>query len=136
MALFGPILQSKSYGHHRNSDGRRVGKDEQLAAVLECLHGSLGTTWLVRFGPEMNGSWTRWGQQPTAYVEAFGVVSEALHAAGDGTAAVWSPVYGSGYPFGAAYGDVSPTRDREVDALDTDGSGDEFAEFVQIRLLR
>lgn len=97
---------------------------DQLAAVLECLHGSLGTTWLVRFGPEMNGSWTRWGQQPTAYVEAFGVVSEALHAAGDGTAAVWSPVYGSGYPFGAAYGDVSPTRDREVDALDTDGSGD------------
>ena len=48
----------------------------------------------------MNGSWRSWGQQPEAYVAAFREVADAVHAATDRAAMVWSPVYGSGYPFG------------------------------------
>ena len=35
------------------------------------LNRELDTVTLVRFAPEMNGSWRGWGQQPEAYVAAF-----------------------------------------------------------------
>ena len=96
---------------------------EALAQRLRELHEELATTFLVRFAPEMNGTWYPWGQQPTAYVDAFGTVADAVHARAPSAQMVWSPVYGAGYPYGAAYGDVDPTREQDTEALDTDGSG-------------
>ncbi|ANH39922.1 OpgC protein [Nocardioides dokdonensis FR1436] len=96
---------------------------EALAERLGALHDELGTTFLVRFAPEMNGTWYAWGQQPGAFVDAFRTVADVLHTSTPEAQTVWSPVYGAGYPYGAAYGDVDPDRASASDALDTDGNG-------------
>ena len=54
---------------------------------------------VVRFAHEMNGSWYPWGQQPAAYVEAFRRVAGAVHTGAPGSAVMWAPNYGGGYPF-------------------------------------
>lgn len=94
-----------------------------LAETLQRLHAEHGTTFLLRFAPEMNGTWYSWGQQPRAYVTAFRELAEVVHASAPGARTVWSPVYGAGYPYGAAYGDVDPDRTRDVASLDTDADG-------------
>ena len=103
---------------------------DTLVGVLAGATDELGVRWLVRFGPEMNGSWTRWGQQPTAYVEAFRTLADAVHDGAGQASMVWAPSYGAGYPFREAYGalehgggtDARRAR-RDVARLDTDGSG-------------
>ena len=94
----------------------------ELAEELAGLHDELATTYLLRFAPEMNGTWYPWGQQPDAYVTAFRRLAEVVHADSPSAAMVWSPVYGAGYPYGAAYGDVDPDREADVETLDTDGN--------------
>lgn len=94
-----------------------------LAETLSRLHAAHGTTFLLRFAPEMNGTWYSWGQQPRAYVSAFRELAEVVHDSAPEARTVWSPVYGAGYPYGAAYGDVDPDRTRDVAALDTDADG-------------
>jgi hypothetical protein len=96
---------------------------DRLADELAELHRQYDTFFLVRFAPEMNGSWVTWGQQPEAYVAEFRRVARAVHAATDQAAMVWSPAYGAGYPFGKAYGNVDPDTARLTDQLDTDGDG-------------
>lgn len=92
-----------------------------LADELAELHEKLGSRYLLRFAPEMNGTWYSWGQQPGAYVEAFRELADVVHDEVPSAAMVWSPVYGAGYPYGAAYGDVDPDREADVSALDTNG---------------
>ncbi|MAY95742.1 MAG: acyltransferase domain-containing protein [Nocardioides sp.] len=94
-----------------------------LADFLDELHDKYDTEFLVRFAPEMNGSWVSWGQQPTAYVEAFQEVATQIHERTSVAAMVWSPTYGAGYPFGAAYGDVAPAGPEDLAGLDTTGDG-------------
>ncbi|WP_236830095.1 glycosyl hydrolase [Blastococcus sp. KM273128] len=95
--------------------------------VSEALAGRLarynerGVPVVVRFAHEMNGSWYPWGQQPSAYVEAFRRVAAAVHAGAPGSAVMWAPNYGGGYPFtGGAHAAAAP---GDVAALDTDGDG-------------
>jgi len=94
-----------------------------LARQLDELHGRHGTTFLVRFAPEMNGTWTAWGQQPDAYRSAFRTVAEQVHAGAPSAAMLWTVAYGAGYPFGRAYGAIPGAGPREVDQLDTSGNG-------------
>jgi hypothetical protein len=74
----------------------------------------------------MNGSWRPWGQQPTAYVAAFRTVAAAVHAGAPSASMVWSPVYGSGYPFRKGNGadsEIDLTGKRHLAPLDTDHNG-------------
>ncbi|MCF6376469.1 hypothetical protein L2K70_02530 [Nocardioides KLBMP 9356] len=98
---------------------------EVLADELARLDDRLDTHVLVRFAPEMNGSWVVWGQQPKAYVAAFRRVADAVHdsPASDHAEMVWSPAYGAGYPFGGSYGAVEPAGRRAAAQLDTDDNG-------------
>ncbi|MGY1723581.1 glycoside hydrolase family 26 protein [Blastococcus sp. SYSU DS0533] len=104
---------------------------EGLAAVTEEVSADLaerlagynerGVPVVVRFAHEMNGSWYPWGQQPSAYVEAFRRVADAVHVGAPGSAVMWAPNYGGGYPFtGGAH---AATDLGDVTALDTDGDG-------------
>ena len=99
------------------------GDADDLARALRGLERDRGARFLVRFAPEMNGSWETWGQQPRDYLAAFRTVADALHADTD-AGTVWAPVYGSGYPFRAvdgADGALDEVLERDRPSLDTSG---------------
>ncbi|MBZ5732915.1 OpgC domain-containing protein [Nocardioides sp. TRM66260-LWL] len=96
---------------------------QRLADVVAQLHVDYDSYVLLRFAPEMNGSWVIWGQQPQAYRAAFRRVADAVHATTDQAAMVWSPAYGAGYPFGRSYGEVPPAGRRDPASLDTNRDG-------------
>lgn len=94
---------------------------DRLANDLKEINDS-GTPVIVRFAHEMNGSWYAWGQQPQRYVEVFRKVAAAIHATAPGTAMMWAPNYGGGYPFTG--GQFAARRGTPAfEALDTDGDG-------------
>lgn len=91
--------------------------------MLEELHTQYGTHHLIRFAPEMNGSWTTWGQQPTAFIDAFEAVADVVHGGDSGAEMVWAPSYGSGYPFERADGRLNDLTPTDLRLLDTDSDG-------------
>ena len=93
-------------------------------ALLDEIHEQYGTQQLVRFAPEMNGTWISWGQQPTAYVDAFGLFADTVHGGDSEALMVWAPSYGSGYPFGLAEGRLDSISATDQALLDTDGDGE------------
>ncbi|GGG63589.1 hypothetical protein GCM10011374_28790 [Kocuria dechangensis] len=104
--------------------GLRSVTEGAAAALAEDLAGlnRNGVPVVVRFGHEMNGPWREWGQQPGAYVDGFRRVAAAVHAAAPGSAMMWAPNYGGGYPFeGSRDAAGAEARDRAL--LDTDGDG-------------
>ncbi|MFJ6000720.1 glycoside hydrolase family 26 protein [Arthrobacter sp. NPDC092385] len=106
--------------------------EEGLAAVTEDhaaeLAGMLagfnagGVPVIVRFAHEMNGSWYRWGQQPDEYIAAFRRVADAVHRDAPGSAMMWAPNYGGGYPFAGGAFETLPGASGFV-PLDTNGDG-------------
>lgn len=105
------------------------GDAAELAGLLGEVNADLGLHVLVRFAPEMNGSWETWGQQPGAYVRAFRALAEEVRAVdsrAEWAAMVWAPVYGSGYPFrepGRTEGALDDVISRERGRWDTNGNG-------------
>lgn len=74
----------------------------------------------VRFGPEMNGPWNYYGQQPARYVALWRRVFTAMREDAPFTALIWAPSFGTGYPFG----EVGAPRDSEdFRLLDSNGDG-------------
>ncbi|MHA7262223.1 glycoside hydrolase family 26 protein [Arthrobacter sp. TMN-37] len=94
---------------------------EGLAALLAGFNTS-GVPVIVRFAHEMNGSWYPWGQQPQAYIAAFRRIAEAIHQGAPGSAIMWAPNYGGGYPFaGGSHESLPGTAGFPL--LDTTGDG-------------
>ena len=99
---------------------------ESLGNLLGALHDEVGTWFLARFGAEMNGSWEPWGQQAVAYKAAFRILAEGLSTTAPQVETVWSPVYGSGYPYRQEQGtdgDLGLPDEVDVEPLDTNGDG-------------
>lgn len=95
---------------------------DELATLLDGFNGD-GVPVIVRFAHEMNGSWYPWGQQPQAYRTAFRRVADAIHRSAPGSATMWAPNYGGGYPFsGGAHEAVPGSSDHRE--LDTNGDGE------------
>ncbi len=70
----------------------------ELADLLAGYWTDYGVRSFVRFAHEMNGSWYPWAQQPAEYVAAFRRVAKAVHDRSPGSAMIWAPNEGSGYP--------------------------------------
>ncbi|WP_341924064.1 OpgC domain-containing protein [Nocardioides psychrotolerans] len=107
-------------------EGLGLADAEAFGELLDGLHDELGTWFLARFGAEMNGSWEPWGQQAVAYKAAFRVLAEGLDTTAPHVETVWSPVYGSGYPYReeqGADGDIGLPDEVDVEPLDTNGDG-------------
>jgi hypothetical protein len=98
--------------------------DDVAGDVAELVDGiqRTGVPVIVRFAHEMNGSWYAWGQQPEEYVEAFRRMADALHTGAPGSATMWAPNEGGGYPFTGGPAAAEPDT---VDflTLDTDRDG-------------
>ena len=58
-----------------------------------------GVPVVVRYAHDMNGSWYPWGQRPARFKASFRLVAEAVHDGAPGSATMWAPAYGGGYPF-------------------------------------
>lgn len=95
-----------------------------LGGRIDDLHRRLDTRFVVRFAPEMNGSWTAWGQQPEAYREAFRTTADGIDERTDAAEMAWTPAYGAGYPFGRAYGSIPGSAPRPAGQLDTNDDGE------------
>jgi hypothetical protein len=102
-------------------DGLAAVTPEVADALADRLarYNRRGVPVIVRFAHEMNGSWYPWGQQPAAYVAAFRRVAAAVHSRAPGSATMWAPNYGGGYPFA---GGTYETPEGAA-GLDTDGDG-------------
>jgi hypothetical protein len=85
-------------------------------------YNARGVGVFVRFAHEMNGSWYAWGQQPAAYVQAFQKVASGVHRDAPGSAMVWAPNYGGGYPFSNGGYNARPGT-AAFAALDTNRDG-------------
>jgi hypothetical protein len=98
--------------------------DDAIAALTDDLvsFNNDGVPVIVRFAHEMNGSWYPWSQQPGAYVDAFRRMAAAVHAEAPGTAMMWAPNYGGGYPFAGGRFEAK-TGTPDFAALDTDRDG-------------
>ncbi|MFP3579046.1 glycosyl hydrolase [Arthrobacter sp. fls2-241-R2A-200] len=81
-----------------------------------------GVPVIVRFAHEMNGSWYAWSQQPQKYVAAFQTLAKAVHTLAPGSAMMWAPNYGGGYPFAGGKYEAKPGT-PEFAALDTNKDG-------------
>lgn len=97
---------------------------EASAALAKDLadFNSQGVPVIVRFAHEMNGSWYPWGQQPAQYIAAFRTLADAVHRDAPGSAMMWAPNYGGGYPFAGGQFEAKPGTPERA-ALDTDGDG-------------
>ncbi|MET3768279.1 hypothetical protein ABIB15_000959 [Marisediminicola sp. UYEF4] len=92
-----------------------------VATVVSSMEDT-GTTVVVRFAHEMNGSWYAWGQQPAQYIAAFRTLAKGLRQGTQATAMMWAPNYGGGYPFTGGAFEAQAGTDEFV-SLDTDGDG-------------
>jgi hypothetical protein len=115
------LLTAEPYG------GLGAVTDDVAADLATRLDGynRRGVPVVVRFAEEMNGHWYPWGQQPAAYVTAFRRIAAAVHAGAPGSATMWAPAYGGGYPFAPAVAADTALLDTAADTalLDTDGDG-------------
>ncbi|MGP0221952.1 glycoside hydrolase family 26 protein [Paenarthrobacter sp. NCHU4564] len=94
---------------------------EALAKDLDSFNRE-GVPVIVRFAHEMNGSWYAWSQQPRKYIAAFQTIATAVHTHAPGSAMMWAPNYGGGYPFAGGTYEAKPGT-AEFTALDTNSDG-------------
>ncbi|MDQ0754301.1 hypothetical protein QFZ61_000288 [Arthrobacter sp. B3I4] len=94
---------------------------DEFAATL-AKYNNAGIPVIVRFAHEMNGSWYEWGQQPAAYKTAFHTIANAIHHKAPGSATMWAPNYGGGYPFTGGHFAAAPGS-GDFTALDTNQDG-------------
>ncbi|MDD4735278.1 MAG: hypothetical protein PHP44_04140, partial [Kiritimatiellae bacterium] len=80
---------------------------------------------MVRFGNEMNAGWFPWGQQPTAYRNAYRMLASNVHECTERTAMVWDPNEGAGFPWpiGEYVRIDKNIYSNEYAEMDTNGDG-------------
>ncbi|KAH6565842.1 hypothetical protein BASA50_000064 [Batrachochytrium salamandrivorans] len=126
---------------------------DRFAQALRDLNAKYGVPILLRYGHEMNGDWTKYGYQPTAYRSGFIKMAKLVRQYTNMTAMVWGPNLGVTYPFLTSEAVVKmPTmqtnpadfrlldtnHDGKVDSFDDPYDpyypGDEWVDWVAISL--
>ncbi|KAJ8327407.1 hypothetical protein QVD99_008049 [Batrachochytrium dendrobatidis] len=100
---------------------------DTFAQALRDLNAKYGVPILLRYGHEMNGDWTDYGYQPTAFTQGFVKMAKKVRMYTNMTAMVWGPNLGVTYPFITSEADVVlPTaKSNPIDfaLLDTNKDG-------------
>ncbi|KAI8906352.1 glycoside hydrolase superfamily, partial [Gorgonomyces haynaldii] len=81
---------------------------------------SLNRKILLKFGPDMNGSWYIYGQRPSAFKQLWIRLQQRLSDRNVPVELIWSPAYGLGYPFSNTT--LSPNS-TDLILLDTNQNG-------------
>jgi hypothetical protein len=140
---FSDIPYDRSTWEHTKSAARQVKENGGVLLLTLEPHGGLdtispevirtlaydlldlnnrGVAVVVRFAHEMNGSWYAWGQQPEHYKAVYRRVADAVHRIAPGSAMMWAPNYGGGYPFSGGRFAARPGTE-DYAALDTNHDG-------------
>ncbi|KAJ3185198.1 hypothetical protein HK101_009822, partial [Irineochytrium annulatum] len=89
-----------------------------------------GRNVFFRYGPEMNGNWFKYGQDPAAHKEGwircYKFLTNFLGPNRQNVAFIWAPNSGNGYPFpSGAFFPTGSTAEgaARIAALDTNGDG-------------
>ncbi|KAK4057668.1 hypothetical protein OIO90_001316 [Microbotryomycetes sp. JL221] len=97
--------------------------DDDLTALGQQIldyQTSLNRTTFLRYAPEMQGLWNRYGNQPTEFVSHWRDMYTTVKSIAPDTIMVWAPNTPQGYPYGQTLDDSSAADAR---ALDTNGNG-------------
>ena len=97
--------------------------DDRTALVNKCTDLSeKGRRIILRFAPEMNGSWFIYGQAPTLYKSEYHKLANLIRSNAPQVALLWSPSSGNGYPYpNGKYSVINGTETAHD--LDTNGDG-------------
>ena len=103
----------------------------RLVDGIAAARGTGTAPLYLRFAPDMNSTWVPWGQQPSAYRQAFAAVADAVHRRLPGAVMVWSPNWGGGYPFtGTRAADTDTLRELDTNRDGSvDGADDPYAPY-------
>ena len=74
---------------------------------------------LLRLGPEMNGNWFDYGQNPSEFVDLWKRVYRIVKAKAN-VDFVWSPNFGNGYPYPLPN---KPLSRNQISQMDTNNDG-------------
>ncbi|KAJ3130123.1 hypothetical protein HK098_006182 [Nowakowskiella sp. JEL0407] len=100
-----------------------VTDDDLKALAQQCARlNQQGRKILLRFCPEMNGSWAAYGQKAYTYVNNWKRMAVFMKSIAPETALLWSPNSAAGYPFAGGQFSISPIN-IEFGYIDTNGDG-------------
>lgn len=123
------VVQAREYGQMvllalEPAKGLDAVTGEAVETLAKDLndYNAQGVPVIVSFAPDMNGGWNPWAQQPERYINAFETVASSVHANAPGSAMMWAPTYGGGYPFSGGGFEAKPGS-PDYSALDTDADG-------------
>ncbi len=80
-------------------------------------------TTFLRYAPEMQGLWNKYGQQPTAFIQSFQTMYTTVKAIAPNCKIVWAPNTPQGYPYGQGGDEFTSLSTADQTALDTSGDG-------------
>ncbi|GAA6064204.1 hypothetical protein JCM10212_001617 [Sporobolomyces blumeae] len=83
---------------------------------------NLNRTVFLRYAPEMQGLWMKYGQQPTAFRESWTTMYNAVKAVAPETIMVWAPNTAQNYPYGQTANFFTLSAADQA-LLDTDNNG-------------
>ncbi|MDY7527166.1 OpgC family protein [Cryobacterium sp. 10C2] len=102
----------------------------RLVDGIAAARGTSTAPLYLRFAPDMNSTWVSWGQQPSAYRQAFAAVADVVHRRLPGAVMVWSPNWGGGYPFtGTRAADTDTLRELDTNRDGSVDGGDAYAPY-------
>lgn len=117
------------------------------ALVTQCkTMNKEGRMVVVRFGPEMNGYWMKYGMRPSFFVPLWRRIYTAIKSGATETKMLWSPNHAEGYPFGYSKDQLNAEDfalintnkngqlDSEDDAFSPFYPGDEFVDLVGLSI--
>ncbi|KAI9324594.1 glycoside hydrolase superfamily [Zopfochytrium polystomum] len=97
---------------------------DAFAKQLLDINSRYGVPVLLRWGHEMNGDWTTYGNKPVAYIKSFRRMTGFVRKYTNLTAMVWGPNIAITAPFNETTGTSPiPNSGPEFDALDTNNDG-------------
>lgn len=80
-------------------------------------------TTFLRYAPEMQGLWNKYGQQPTEFISSFQTMYTTVKNIAPNCKIVWAPNTPQGYPYGQGGTDFTTLTAADQAALDTYPAG-------------
>ncbi|GAA5955194.1 hypothetical protein JCM8115_001879 [Rhodotorula mucilaginosa] len=116
-AVFLTIYPTEGFAAVTDEDFIALGKQ-----ILD-YQTTLNRTTFLRYAPEMQGTWMRYGQQPTAFLQSWQNMYTLVKSVAPETVIVWAPNTPQGYPYGQTGTAFTSLSSVDQALLDTNQNG-------------